>query len=585
MQKKILSTISFFVVLTITFSSCATKKKVTAVTNVPTQQTLDVVDQNIFSYYFYEGIRLKENGQYDEAIDALLLCLDIDSLDAGVHSELSVLYAIASMGGETLYHIKKATELQPDNWWYNLRLISFYMDNKKWNEAIAQTHSLQKYYPQRIEVYEILPVLYIQNNEPEKAIQAYDQLENFTGISEELARAKFGLYISINKEKKAFAEIDRLINKYPTESRHKVFLGSAYMHVGKKEQALAIFQDVLETDSQSPYVYLSLADYYGSENNTEKATEAIKKALVNQYLDIDTKIEILGQYIESIVRDTTKIDEAEPLLQLLVDRYPLEEQVHGYYALFLRFRNRTDEAISEFETMLNINPKNEYTWGELIQIYYAQEDFEQIVSLTNRAIENIPLSPQWYMYQGIAYFQMEQYLQAVSAYKKGVELVPANQLKIISDFYSQIGDSYFKLNEKDHAFSYYEKALEKDPTNIYVMNNYAYYLSEEKKDLKKAERMSAKTIEAEPNNSTFLDTYAWIFYQQGNFSLAKFYIERAISSMKERPSGVIMEHYGDILWMLKEDEKAREMWEKAREIGGYSDELLEKIEKNGWERN
>jgi Tfp pilus assembly protein PilF len=84
-----------------------------------------------------------------------------------------------------------------------------------------------------------------------------------------------------------------------------------------------------------------------------------------------------------------------------------------------------------------------------------------------------------------------------------------------SDLHALAGDSWYKLGEKDSAFIEYDNALKANPQNIMVLNNYAYYLSTEKKDLKKAERMSALTVEKEPENSTYLDTYAWIFYQQG----------------------------------------------------------------------
>ena len=121
------------------------------------------------------------------------------------------------------------------------------------------------------------------------------------------------------------------------------------------------------------------------------------------------------------------------------------------------------------------------------------------------------------------------------------------------------------------------------------MNNYAYYLSLEKAELKKAERMSAKTVELEPKNSTYLDTYAWILYQQGNYSLAKFYIEKAIDNLaKQEDHGVIMEHYGDILWMnskdAENDGKALEMWQKSYDAGNKTEEIKQKIENKGWKR-
>ena len=75
------------------------------------------------------------------------------------------------------------------------------------------------------------------------------------------------------------------------------------------------------------------------------------------------------------------------------------------------------------------------------------------------------------------------------------------------------------------------------------LNNYAYYLSERGERLTKAEEMSFKTIKAEPKNSTYLDTYAWILYMEERYAEAQIYIEQAIQNMDEtQDNSVILEH-------------------------------------------
>jgi tetratricopeptide (TPR) repeat protein len=98
----------------------------------------------------------------------------------------------------------------------------------------------------------------------------------------------------------------------------------------------------------------------------------------------------------------------------------------------------------------------------------------------------------------------------------------------------------------------------------------------EKKDLKKAERMSAQTVKLEPNNATYLDTYAWIFFVQGNYTLAKIYIESALANDTTK-SAELVDHYGDILYMKGDKEKALEQWKKAKELGKESKVLDRKI--------
>ncbi len=571
--------ILFFSII-ILFGSCSAIKKTAGRDETSTR--LAEADQKKFDYLFYEGLRLKNEGLYDQALETLNMCYRLDSLDAGVLSELGLLYSSVNMNNDALQCFEKAIQSNPSNWWYNLQLITSYAQLNKPGKAITVAENLQKIYPFKEEVYQILASLYKQNKQYEKAIAAFDKLENITGIDESLAIEKFNLYREMHKPKKAIAEIDKLVQKYPAESRYRVVRGDIYIQQKMPEKAFEIYKEVLASDPENPYLYVSLSDYYNEMNEPEKATEAIVKALKIDQLAVEQKIDILGQYVQKLIQDTVKLDETESLFKLLVDRYPLEEQVHGYYAVFLQLRKRNVEAISELESMLNINPKNEQTWFQLIQLYLADRNYQQLMDVTARAIENLPQVPQWYFYRGITQFQLKEYEAALKTNLEALPLITEKENALKTDIYAQIGDIYYKLGKKEQAFEAYEEALKINPNNIFVMNNYAYYLSEEKTDLKKAEKMSAKAVEKEPNNSTYLDTYAWIFYQQENYSLAKFYIERAVDNLKpEHDPEVIYEHYGDILWKTGDEVKALEMWKKSVEAGNDSETLKLKIENKG----
>ena len=571
------------------FASCTTAKKAVAVTPVKVQLTDSA--QRQFDYYFYEGIRQKDNQQFDQALETFRLCLAIDSLDAGAQSEMGMLYGLIGFNAEAVGCLEKAIKIDPANWWYNLRLITIYSELKNWKRAIEITVNLQKIYPNKEDVYTMLASFYKETKEYEKAIAAFDKLENLSGIDESTSFEKYQLYILLDKPQKGIAEIDKLINKYPAEIRYKVMRGDIFMQQKSPEKAFEIYQNVLKDDPDNPYVYVALSEYYKSVNKPDKAMESIVSALKSDQLDVETKVGVLGQYVEKLAHDSTKLVETESLFKLLVDRYPMEEQVHGYYAVFLQYQKRNVEALSELETMININSKNDQTWIRIIQIYIGDRNYKKILATTASAIENLPKLPIWYFYRGIAQFQLADYREALASYQTGLPLITAEQSDLKSDFYSQIADIYFKLEKKDSAFVNYEASLVANPKNIMVMNNYAYYLSLDKTDLKKAERMSSKTVELEPKNSTYLDTYAWILYQEGNYSLAKFYIERAIDNMpKNEDSGVILEHYGDILWMNgkdtgKDDAKALEMWQKSYDAGNKTDSLKEKIGNKGWLRS
>lgn len=574
-----------FPLIVFTLISCSSTKR--TVESSSNRTHLSDSCRRQFDYYFYEGLNQKNNQHYDQALETFRMCLAIDSLDAGVQSEMGMLYATVGFNDNAVQCLEKAVKIDPSNWWYSVQLISMYSDLKNWKRAVEIANNLQKLYPNKDEVYSMLAVCYKETKEYDKAIAAYDRLESLNGISETISFEKFQLYVLCNKPQKGVAEIDKLVNKYPTDSRYKVLRGDIFMHQKMPQKAFETYQSVLKDDPENAYVYVSLSEYYNSVNQPNKALESIVSALKNEHLDVETKVKVLGQYVEKLTQDSTKLGETESLFKLLVDRYPMEEQVHNYYAIFLQFQKRNAEAVSELETMININPKNDQTWLRLIQIGIVDKNYNQILTITDKAISNLPTLPVWYFYRGIAQYQLADYKGALDTYKKGLPLIPTDQTSLQSDFYAQIADIYYKLQKKDSAFVAYEKSLAANPVNNMVMNNYAYYLSLEKQDLKKAERMSAKTVELEPKNSTYLDTYAWILYQEANYSLAKFYIERAIDNLpKEEDPGVILEHYGDILWMsgAENESKAMEMWQKSYNSGNKTEELKQKIDNKGWKR-
>ncbi len=568
-------------VILVLLSSCSPVKQSQKTTALPKLQN---PEEQKFYYYYYEAIRLRDNQKYDQALETFLLCYEIDSLNPGLNSDLGILYASIGFVDEAEKHLRKAVISQPKNWWYNVRLINLLAERKKYNEAIKLVTALQKNYPFKEDVYYMLASLYTETNQLDKAIGAYDQMEKIVGINEILSFEKFRLYVQANKPKKGIAEIDKLIEEYPAETRYKVLRGDIYMQQKQPEMALAVYEEVMAEDPQNPYVYISLSEYYNTIDQPDKALELIVNALKNDKLDIETKMGILGKYIENLIIDEKKIDETEDLFRLLVEHHPLEEQVHAYYTIFLQYQGRKEDMIDELETILYINPQNEGAWVQVIQTYFVDKDYEKVIEISDKGIENLPDLPGLYFYKLLAENLLKEYEAALQTGLAALELLESEKESnkaLQSDFYAQIGDIYYHLDQKDKAFEAYENALKTNPGNIYTMNNYAYYLSLEKENLRHAERLSAKTVEMEPKNSTFLDTYAWILYQQGNYSLAKFYIERAVDNLQiinPDENGVIYDHYGDILWRSGDHEKANEMWEKALEAGLNTEELKQKIE-------
>jgi Tfp pilus assembly protein PilF len=179
------------------------------------------------------------------------------------------------------------------------------------------------------------------------------------------------------------------------------------------------------------------------------------------------------------------------------------------------------------------------------------------------------------LFLGIARLQKKQPKEAAESLNEGLKLVIDNP-PLEAQFYANLGDAYYRLKEYGKSDDAYESALKINPEDTYVLNNYAYYLSLRKEKLERAAEMSKKTVDMNPGNSSYLDTYGWILYTQGKFSEAEQWIGKAVKASSS-PSAVILEHYGDVWYQLKDTNKALEYWRRAKEAGPASDLLDQKI--------
>jgi len=544
--------------------------------DVCTKQKLTPAEALKFDYFFYEGLNLKNAEKYDAAYEMFRYCLEIDSTSSAVLNELSSFYMSFNQPEKAASLMKKAVLYAPDNHGYRTTLATLLFNLDMFGEAADEYEILVKIFPEKPELNFYLAETYSRMGETGKAIDTYDALENVMGMHEALSMEKYRLYTTLEQPDKAFDELKKIADKFPAESRYPILIGDLYLQQNDNDQALDYYHKALEIDPESPYYPVSMANYYEKTGQSDSAKQQINAALVNERLDINTKLNILARYILQLQYSKQDVEGADVLFRTLLDQHPDESRLKLVYGDFLLMQEKFDEARFQFQLVTESEPENRDAWSQLLRLSSQTKDFDEMVRICKKCIEIFPEGLDFYFNLGIAYYQKKDFASAIDTYLNAILLIPAENTPALSDFYGQLGEIYFRLKQTDKAFDAYEEALKYNDKNIVVLNNYAYYLSLLKKDLSKAERMSAQTIKMEPNSPTYLDTYAWVFFVRENFVLAKIYIEQAIS--KDRSgSAELADHYGDILYMNGEKEKAVEQWEKARELGKKTATVDKKI--------
>lgn len=564
-----------------TLVSCGTVKSTREKPAVAlAQSSLTPEQQRKYDYFFLEAMRLKEKKDYASAFGLLQHCLDIHPNAASALYEVSQYYMFLRQVPQGQEALEKAVANAPDNYWYSQGLASLYQQQNELDKAVTLLEQMVVRFPAKQDPLFNLLDLYGRQEKYDEVISTLNRLEKRMGKNEQLSMEKFRIYLQMKDDKKAFQEIESLVQEYPMDMRYQVILGDVYLQNGKKQEAYDVYQKVLAAEPDNPMAIFSMASYYKQTGQEELYQQQLDTLLLNKKVTPDTKVGVMRQMIvenEQADKDSTQII---ALFDRIMKQEQDDPQIPMLYAQYLLSKNMEAESVPVLEQVVDLDPTNNAARMMLIGAAVKKEDYKQIIKVCEPGIEATPDALEFYYYLAVAYNQAEKPDSVISICKRALEHKTADGKKeIVSDFYSILGDMYHTQKQMKEAYAAYDSALVYNPSNIGALNNYAYYLSVERRDLDKAEEMSYKTVKAEPNNATYLDTYAWILFEKGNYAEARIYIDNAMKSEGGDKSDVIVEHCGDIYYMTGDVDGALTYWKKALEMGSESKTLKQKIEK------
>ena len=548
--------------------------------------SLHAVAVDKYTYVYTEAVRQGAMGNDVDAFHLYRRCLDLNP-DAGeVYHALASYYSKYGQDSLALAYQKRAVALQPGNTEFGEMLARNYLFRDSIDAAAAVYENLVKQLPERTDYLEMLLRIYQSQHDYKNMLSTLNRIETQEGQSETITLSKMQAYTNLDDHAGAYRELKSLIDAHPFDLNLRVMMGNWLYSTGKKAEALETFQGVLKEEPDNAQGQMSLMDYYRMEGNADAADSLLYSILVNPHTDRETRL----ASVKAWVNDAEHGADSLRVMQMFDRVLSLPEKdadVATMRASYLMMKQAPNDTIkSALREVLSIAPDNLWARLTLLQQMWQDSIDENVIRECQMAVEYIPDDPGLYYYLALAQYVNKHADDARVSLLRGIDVIKSDTKKeLASDIYSMLGDIYYKQNQSVKAFDAYEKSLEYTPTRSMTLNNYAYYLSLQKESLKKAEQMSYRAITAEANNPTYLDTYAWILYQEGRYEEARIYIDQAIrcydTDSTEEVSGDIYEHAGDIYFRVGQPERAREFWNKALPLGVEKEAALRKKIKRG----
>ncbi|WP_228527487.1 tetratricopeptide repeat protein [Pararhodonellum marinum] len=528
------------------------------------------------SRLFVEGQKYLMLEEFEKAYFYFQKARELSPEEGAINFKIAEILVRANKNQEALDYGQRALEADPENKYYHLLMAEVYSNQNQPAKSAEILRSLMDNSEDNQQYILDLASLYLTAQDFDNALIALNEAEDFFGVAEQLTFQKQRIHLRNNDLESAIKEGETLIESNPGNSRYLLALVEILFNNNRIDEAIGLVKKNLETYPNQPDVKLAAYTLLKQKDQMEEANVYLLEAFAHPDLEGEVKAKVFEEIMAEF-KSSAREEMLDELTKLMLLHNPNDPDVTGILGNRAFQNGKIEEGLTYYKESLSLNPANENILQNVITVMFERgEDFGEIEKYTVMAVEEFPEKPEFWFFDGTAKLAQKNHQEAAVSLEKSEEINAGKNQQLDLLVWGQLGDTYHQLDKKDKAFDYYEKVLAKNPNQEHVLNNYAYFLSLEKKDLDKAKSMSEKLVKRFPTNATYLDTHAWVLFQLEEYQEAEKYMKLALENEAE-PSGVMLEHYGDILYRLGDPKGALSYWQKAKGGDDTTEFLDQKI--------
>jgi len=544
-------------IISLLFVACIGERKVTD-SKVKGNNT---IGETQYYRMLTNGTKHALYGNFRNAIPMFEACIEGYPQRAVSYYQLSSVYLQQNDLDRATFYAREACIRDTNNDWYKTHLANIYQYTGKLDSAIVLYEQLLGSKESDEMLYN-LAHLYNKTGEGEKALNLLDEISEENRFSREIMLMKHSTFHEMEEYDSAIVVLEEIVRLFPEDINNYGVLAEYLSEVGKGSYARDVYKDILTSEPENGLAMLSFSEYYLKENKIDSAFVWYNQAFCCSDLNISEKISIIINFLNNPGFIESNYDHLLDLMQSVKKN----ERKFSYYAALtdITISIQDYEGAKFWLDSTLIYEKNNYqVWEQALLINGYLGNDEDIIRVTGEAIENFNEKGALFLIRANSLYNIGLYDEALSNLDSAL-IRDLERMQIVQAYYL-FAEVYKEKEDYKNSDSYFERIIEMDTENLLVRNNYAYYLSLREENLDRAAELSKYTIEAEPYNATYLDTYGWILYKLGKINDAKKYIESAIRYGAYNNTEVL-EHYGDIMFEQGRCEEAVEAYQTILEL-------------------
>lgn len=533
---------------------------ITILSNTALEAKKDVRERD---YLFIEGMRVLNLGQLSGAEKIFSeLASKYPDMDAAYYYLASINLKKGDLN-KAIKFTEKAVEIDSLNYWYSVQLARLYSSVDELSKSTSVYEAVKKRYPEKTALYIELVEIYSKNREFDKALTTLEDVERRGGVNEATALTRYSIMVTQGNVESAIKVIEE-VDKITPSPRISSLLGDYYASLKMDSVAIKHYSSALAIEPGYIPAIFGLAESYRMKGQFDLYFEHMFPFMENSDVNPIMKVEYMKEILANQKFVQTFYPQVDTLMQNIYTAHPEDSLVAYNQAVFLVQTARAEKGLDILRQNIKLYPTERTPLHQYLSLLYYLENWKELIQMSDTALISHPKDIEFMQLKGVGELQLNQTKEAIGTFLKILPLAKGDSSSTVR-ILSILGDTYYMDGNKKESYKYYKKTIQLEPNHAPALNNYAYYLSEENKQLKKALEMSKRTVDLEPENATYLDTYAWILHKLGKNAEAKAILKQSIVYGGNENSD-ILDHYAEVLYALGEKDLAFIYWGQADKL-------------------
>ena len=537
-----------------------------------------------FQRTYFEAQNHFLKGDLELAYSSFLSCLELEPEEGSLHFDLAKIDLSLERHEGAMEHLNIVCAIDEENRWYRQYRAQAAVSLRQFDLALKDLVFVQEQQPGDLDWTLEWSLILADAGATKQGLLLCEHYETLAPGDPDLLLQTLYLHEVLEEYEAIYSALEQAVQLHPNVPEFKLQWAQMLQATGQAEQAMQVLSTMAKDDPTNGIVQLELAQLYTQFDNIDQAQAALKNAFESDDVYPEEKHEILIQYLQIISLseanpelglDASVNESLDELLEIALRMHPRDAPILMVAADFQQLRGEVSASQKLLMRAVDSDPGNRLAWSNLIALDANLSALEEMARHAIEAMDRFPLDVEFALMTGMAHLDLGDYATSADALQRGLGLI-ADDKALEARVAGMLGDALHALGDADRAAAAYEQSLANDPNNPMVLNNHAYYLALEGKNLERALECSSLALALNPSSANLMDTHAWVLYKLGRYPEALDYITQALF-YSEKQGPAFLDHDGDIRAAMGDKEGAINSWKKALELGGDKDEINSKI--------